>query len=118
MEPEDYPQLAGSHETANAWDPAPLHECTSERMLVIGRDTYRMSGLSQLNKPQRFKAVYDHMFQLENCIPCAGSCNPTTHEHPPIAKKPFEKEASPDIPPGSPLGTRQSTGIRLSLIHI
>ena len=98
MEPDDYPNLAGSHETANAWDPAPLHECTSERMLVIGRDTYRMSGLSQLNKPQRFKAVYDHMFQLENCIPCAGSCNPTTHEHPPIAKKPFEKEASPAIP--------------------
>ena len=67
MDPDDYPTIAASNEMANAWDPAPLHECISDRMLIIGWDTYNMSGLSQMNKAQRFKAVYDHMFQVEDC---------------------------------------------------
>ena len=49
MDPADYPQLAESNETANAWDIAPLHECTSDRMLLIGRDTYGLKGLSKLD---------------------------------------------------------------------
>ena len=92
MDPDDYPTIVASNETANAWDPVPLHECTSDRMLLIGRDTYGMTGLSQMNKAQRFKALYDHMFQIENCEFCdAGSYNPTTHEHSAIAKRPFER---------------------------
>ena len=105
MDPADYPIVAESNETANAWDPAPLHECTSDRMLTIGRDTYGMKGLSKLDKAKRFIAVYDHMFQMENCDFCdGGSCNPTTHEHPAIAPRPFDKESSPEIPQGSPVG--------------
>ena len=46
MDPDDYPIVAESNETANDWDAAPLHECTRARMLAIGRDTYGMKGLS------------------------------------------------------------------------
>ena len=70
-----------------------------------------MKGLSKLDKAKRFIAVYNHMFQMEDCDFCdGGSCNPTTHEHPAIAPRPFDKESSPEIPEGSPVGGGPSAG--------
>ena len=119
LDADDYPEIAAV--TAKGWEPAPLHECTSERMLIIGRDTYNLSNLSGLAKPQRFYAIYDHMFQLDECDVCGGTCNPTTHLHPAIMDKPPSKtgdgrEGTPDIPKGSPIRISRSRG-NLSPTH-
>ena len=83
MEAEDYPELSGPNDTAKGWDVAPLHECTIERMLIIGRDTYGLSNLSR-----RFTITCS---KNDECGMCGSTFNPMSHIHEAIMEKPPHK---------------------------
>ena len=74
-------------------------------MLEIGR-ALGLTGMSSLVKKDLFERIYDHMFQLEDCATCKGTCKPDEHIFPPNQEKPGE--TSPSASPNS-RNTRQNS---------
>ena len=117
---DEYPELPAN--PLKGWECAPLHMCSSRRMLQIGKD-YGLTGISSLQKADLFIRVYDHMFQIDECPTCEGTCRPTDHMFPPIQEKP-DGNVTPDTSPngrrtrqnGSPSPTRILCGV--CLIHL
>ena len=103
---DGYPDIP--EHPAKAWDYAPLHMCSSRRMLGIGKD-YGLSGISSLKKEDLFVRIYDHMFQLDSCETCGGTCKPDEHMWPPIADKPTSKEGDNVSPNNSPTPSGRNT---------
>ena len=91
---DEYPELPAN--PLKAWECAPLHMCSSRRMLQIGKD-FGLTGISSLQKADLFIRVYDHMFQIDECPTCEGTCSPTNHMFPPTQEKP--DATTPDTSP-------------------
>ena len=90
---DEYPDLPDH--PAKAWEYAPLHMCSSRRMQQIGKD-FGLTGISSLVKKELFETIYNHMFQMDVCATCEGTCRPTDHLFPPLQDKPTTPDTSPN----------------------
>ena len=103
--------------TTPATEAALLHNCTKERMLAIAKDLFGLTGLSRLNKDVIFKAVFDHMLGITECVQCEGQCRPVVHEFPPYTattpvSTPSPTRTSPPPGRGDPIVSPTSGLIR------
>ena len=64
---DEYPELPEKGFAAKPWEPAPLNMCSSRRMQQIGKD-FGLTGISSLVKADLFIKIYDHMFQMDDCL--------------------------------------------------